>query len=172
MNKYCELKIQITKEFTVHCSYIDSNKKEKNISLNSDLVGNTQEEENNKQFIEEWIKEPKEFKVYTVELFNKEYNVIAEVLFALLINQCKLQIEKDFIITKTVVDLPIQNAFFNSRMITSLDSIGLEKIELKDEEDIDYDYRKQGEIVQELLEKQKEYLKRKRMIEKVKEIKD
>ena len=158
--------IQINDTHKIKCCYIDSNKKETPIQLHN----KTQQQEyllsKSIEFAEDLFPNPQEFKFYNIELYGKEYTVIAEVLFALLIDEFKEQIEKEFIIDKTIVELTVNNLKVNSRIITALTAIGLENIQLEDddEEEINFDYQAQGEILHEILAKKQEYNKRKRMI--------
>ena len=98
-------------------------------------------------------------KTYKINFQGKDYEIIAEVLFALIINEFKQIVEKEFIITKTVIEMPVNNKTLNSRILTALDAIGLKEMELEDEE-INYDYKDQGHILTELLEKNEEYERR------------
>ena len=72
---------------------------------------------------------PQEFKFYNIVFQHIEYTVLAEVLFALIINEFKEQIEKDFIIEQTEIELPIINKILNSRIATALDAIGFKDIQ-------------------------------------------
>ena len=80
------LKIQITDKYSIKCSYIDSNQKETPIQLHN----KSQQEEYNLfssiEFTQELFTNPQDFKLYNIELYGKEYGVIAEVLFALIIS--------------------------------------------------------------------------------------
>ena len=58
-----------------------------------------------------------------------------------------------------MIELPLNNKTLNSRIMTALDSIGLKEMKLDDEE-INYDYKDQGDILTELLEKKEAYSKR------------
>ena len=99
MTKNVQFKIVINKEYAIKCSYIDSNKKETIIQL-----PNTSHQEGYKlsssllnknssiEFGEELFINPQDFKLYDIELYGKEYSLIAEVWFALIINEFKEQI--------------------------------------------------------------------------------
>ena len=183
MTNKIQFKIVINKEYKIKCSYIDSQKNEipihltnKNkdkkedylpisISFHDNKIILCEENTFNIHFINDLFDQPNDFKLYEINYQHKDYKVIAEVLFALIINEFKEQIEKEFIIENTIVELPVQNRFLNSRIITALDSIGLQQIQL-DEEEIEYQYKEQGDILQEILTKKLEYSKRERMIEK------
>ena len=104
MTKNVQFKIVINKEYAIKCSYIDSNKKEiiiqlhnknkQEYQLSSSLIDNRSSFE----FGEELFINPHDFKLYDIELYGKEYSVIAEVLFALIINEFKEQIEKNLLL--------------------------------------------------------------------------
>ena len=178
MSNKVTLIIKISENYKLQCHIVDSNKKETLIQLNNKnqqeqylLSSSLIDKKNSIQFAHDLFINPQDFKLYNIELYEKEYTVIAEVLFALIISEFKEQIEKEFIIEKTIVQLPVQNLKVNSRIITALNAIGLDKIELKDDEqELNFDYKSQGEILQEILEKKHEYSKRKRMIERANEI--
>ena len=122
------LKITISEQYTIKCSYIDVKKKETTIELHN----NPQQEylfSGSINFAEDLFSKPQDFKLYVIELYGKEYSVIAEVLFALIINEFKEQIIKEFIIENTTVKLPVNNLKVNSRIITALNAIGLQQIQ-------------------------------------------
>ena len=52
--------------------------------MNDILFG--EEKENTIHFMKEWIEHPDELKYYSITYLNKEYSVVAELLFALIIN--------------------------------------------------------------------------------------
>ena len=104
-------KLFISNEFKFSCSVINSdNNTEKTIKLKE---SDTKEYpftftlENNKiDFIEDLIQNPNEYKLYTIQYQQKEYNVIAEVFIALIICDFVKKAKKEFIIPKTIVELP------------------------------------------------------------------
>ena len=173
------LKIIITKEYRIKCCLLDLLNRETIIQLNgyqeeyyqmelcfdANKISLSQNGNNSIPFIQDLIENPNDFKVYNIVFQEKEYNIIGEVLFALLVNEFKKQIEKDFIIDKVIIELPRQNKIANSRILTALDSIGLTNIDL-DEEEVEYDYSIQEKLLTELLERNEMYNKRERMIEK------
>ena len=117
MENKITLTIEITQQNTICCSYIDSQKKETVIYLqnqhqkyipltlsfcdNKIIIG--EQHENGIEFMQDLLTNPQEFKTYQFTYQNKEYNVIAEVLFALIVNEFKHQIEKEFIIEETIL---------------------------------------------------------------------
>ena len=174
MTKQVTLIVKISENYKIKCSYIDSNKKETTIQLHNKeqeylLSSSLIDNKSSIEFGSDLFTNPQEFKLYEIAFYGKEYNVIAQVLFALIIKEFTSQIEKEYIIEKTEVQLPKENKEFNFRILTALDSIGLKDIELE-EEDIEYEYKNQGEILNEIIEKNESYRKRERMIERAKEI--
>ena len=176
MSNQIILIIKINTTYEIQCIYIDSNNKTTTIQLqnsnqqeyplSSALIDN----KSSIEFAHDLFTKPQDFKLYNIELYGKEYSVIAEVLFALIISEFKQQIDKQFIIEKIIVQLPVNNLKVNSRIIIALNAIGLDQIQLYDDEEIDFDYKVQGEILEEILEKKQEYSKRVRMLEKSAEI--
>ena len=92
--------------------------------------------------------------------------MIAEVLFALIMNEYKSKIEKQYIIEETIVTIPTTNSIVHQRITTSLESIGLKNIIINP---LNYEYQTQGEILQEILEKNNTYNKYKSLLEKTKQ---
>ena len=72
------------------------NKNQEEYLLSSSLI----DKNSSIEFAEDLFTKPQDFKLYEIELFGKEYNVITEVLFALIIYEFKERIEKEFIIEK------------------------------------------------------------------------
>ena len=166
-----QLIIIITQDYLIQCKYSPVEKKEILITLDT-KINNIIDKEISIECIKDLIINPHEFTTYKLKLFTKEFSVIAEVLLALIIDEYKEQIEKEFIIENTIVNLPISNTFLHSRIITSLEAIGLRNIQLNDEEELEYDYKDQGIVLQQIREMKREYLKRERMIQKVITVKD
>ena len=180
------LKIQITQNYTIHCSYQNEQNIQTNIHLNPELPqeeyipcisfnNNTisvckEEEPNNIQFIQQWIEEPENNTTYQVQFYNKTYHFIPEVLFAFIIERFKKQIEHQFIIEETLVKIPTRDFLFVERIKTSLESIDLKNIEIEKEEKIDFDYENQGEEMFELMKLNQTIETYKRMFERAKEI--
>ena len=79
--------------------------------------------------------------------------MIAEVLFALIVDDIKRTVEKDYFLTKTSVAVPeemVENTMFVSRLKIAFQAIGWKDINI---EDVDYDYDMQGDMLQEILQK-------------------
>ena len=145
-----EFKITITKEYQIQIN----DGKEYNPSIQFDgneihFFGN----EDSIDFMKEWMEHPEKFKEYTIKYQGKEYAVIAEVLFALIVNEIKQKKERNEIFTSTEIkvdDNLKKNKQFINRLKVSLESIGMKGIEY---DDVEYDYEKQGDLFQEILEK-------------------
>ena len=146
--------ITITQDYQLKCSYIDTNNKETIIELHNQenmfhSINLTFENNNNYNFIHDLMNEPNDFKLYRVYLQGKEYSVISEVLFALLMYEFKRQIEKEFIINKTIIHLPVKNAILNSRIVTSLEAVCFKNIQINYIcKPIDFDYTEQSDILE------------------------
>ena len=167
------LNIQITSTYQLQCSIL--NEQETIIKLSDDhqnfysptisFSGNKiticpTSQNDSIEFLKEWIENPDEFKIYEIEFLNKQYHLIPEVLFAIIINEFKMKIEKHTIIDETIVMIPSRDCHISERIKTSLEAIGLKNIYVNP---LTYDYTEQGEQLMELLEnKQKiENLQRK-----------
>ena len=184
MPNVIDFKIIISQDYKIKCCYVDSQNNETPIKLNNSeqeyypiiisFDNNfkytvSQENEKSIQFMEDLFTNPEEYKVYNIQFQNKEYSVISEVLFALIINDFKQQIEKEYIIEKTLIQIPLENKLLIERIQISLEAIGCKGLSVSDNE-ITFDYSEQGEILQEILEKKEEYSKRERMIERANQI--
>ena len=120
-NKKCiQFKIRINEQYQLQVSYIDSEKRETIIQLNNNkqdwyspvisfrdnkITVCPEDKEDAIEFIEELVEESRRFKIYEIQYQDKDYFAIAEVLFALIINEFKQIVEKEYIITKTVVEI-------------------------------------------------------------------
>ena len=127
---HCTLKINISENYQLQCIVVDKNTHNHIIKLNNQnddyipiriafdmneiIIG--KETPNSIDFMKEWIDSPEIFKEYTIQYQNKEYNVIAELLFALFINEFKKKIEKDYIIDETIVYMPFHHNLLIQRM--------------------------------------------------------
>ena len=121
--KYCKFFIIITENYQFQCSiqYNENNNNQKKVitinnqqndylplsiqfDMNEIYIGN--QNENSIDFMKDWIEQSQDYKEYKIEFQNKEYFIVSEVLLALLINEFKEQIEKEFIIEETIYELP------------------------------------------------------------------
>ena len=129
------LTINISEQYQIQCIITDENDKDHIIKLNNQnddylpltiafdmneiIIG--KETIKSIDFMKEWIENPEIFKEYQIYYQNKEYNVISELLFALIINEFKKKIEKEFIIDETLVYVPSHDNRFTNRMKISLE---------------------------------------------------
>ena len=167
--KYCSLKIKITEDETITISTI-SNGKEIPIKLNeedqeeypcsisfeNDKILICQENDlNSIKFINDIINNPEKFKEYSIQYQQQEYIVIAEVLLALIVNEFKKKIEKEYIIEETQIMIPTDNFRSIHRIKTALKSIGLKSFIFNEFDN--KKYSNQEEILLELLKKKEQF---------------
>ena len=173
MTKEITLKIKLTHQNKLQIILIDSQGKEtpflinKNKEINPSISFHENSiicfKQNENQFMNEWINNPHDYKFYSIQFQGKEYQLLSEVLFAIIMNEIKQIIEKDFIIKYTEIVLFKQNEELLNRIKISLQAIGLKNIKINENE-IHYDYKDQGEMLNELLEKKNEIDKYNSMI--------
>ena len=106
--------IKINSEYKLNCSIVDKEGNERIIQddINPCLIFNL----NTIDFIKQWIEKPEEFKTYTVEYQNKSYELLPEVLFAIIIYDYKKKIEKEYIIENTEIQIPNNNSKIMGRI--------------------------------------------------------
>ena len=113
-------KLKLTKEYNLQCSIILENSTEMIIHLSQDercvyvpsITFHTNTislcEEihgtNTINFIKEWIEQPNDFKLYKFYFQNKQFEVLSEVLFSIIITEFKRIIEKEYIIQNTLIE--------------------------------------------------------------------
>ena len=167
------LKIQITQNYKLKLLFNDKEEEYTPcILFNKNTISICKEEENKEiYFMKEWIENSDDFKVYSVEFQNKTYELLPEVFFAIIINELKYYIEREFIIEKTIIEIPTANSKSLQRIQTSLQAINMNGIEAEAIETDEVDYNAQGEMLFEIIEKKKEIDSFKRMIERAKLIK-
>ena len=181
-NNHCSLCITITEEYKLQVKVIDEQDKDHliklnhqqqeeylpmTISFNMNEIIVCQERDDSIQFMKEWIEKPNEYKEYSITYQNNQYTVISELLFALIINEFKKKIAKEFIIDETIVHVPSNDNRLINRIRISLESIGLKEVTINPIDNYS-SYSQQGEYLQEILEKQREYEKYKRLLERSK----
>ena len=164
------VKITITKEYKIQIKIKDEENREipvklrdndseysynPSISFDDKYISICEENEKSIQFMKEWIEEPEEYKMYSVQYQRKEYQLLSEVLFGIIVNEFKERIERKYIIENTILEIPRDNKQLLQRIKISLESLGLRGIEL-DEEEIDFDYKEQGAYLHEIFEKKRE----------------
>ena len=147
MNKI--VKIIITNNYKLNCLLIDSIDNQniieiiKDYSLTISLFN-----QNSIEFIQQWIESPEDYSTYTVELKYKEYQLLPEVFFALIISEIKNKIEREYIIENTILEIPSTNKEIIKRMKISLQAIEMKGVELEEDENITFDYSIQGEYLE------------------------
>ena len=179
-NNHCSLCITISEEYKLQVKVIDEQDKDHFIKINEhqqeeylpitiafdmNEIIVCQERDDSIQFMKEWIEHPTQHKEYSITYQKKGYTVISELLFALIINEFKKKIKKEFIIDETIVHVPSNDYRLINRIRISLESIGLKEITINPIENYS-SYSEQGEYLQEILEKQREYEKYKRLLER------
>ena len=117
-------KIEITDEYQMKCSLVDENSFEIPIELeesiqmyfptlqlemNRMIIGKSNENHhgNSINYVEELINSPEEYKFYPISYQEREYQVILEVLLALIVDSFKEKVEKEYILRSTEVIFPI-----------------------------------------------------------------
>ena len=153
-NKLSTLKIIITSDYKIQVKYIRSLKNNKIIHLSEDhpeeyytpciaFNGNfitvCHNNDSAIHFMQQWLTNPDEFTLYPVQYQGKEYKLLPEVLFAIIINEFKKKVEKEYIIEETILQLPEDNEKVFQRLKISLNAINLKGMSLEDE-NIEYDY--------------------------------
>ena len=93
-----------------------------------------------------------------------------EVIFALIIYDIKKLIERNYIIENTIVELPTENKQILQRIKISLQAINLNGIQLDENEEIEFDYDEQGDLLQRIIEKKEMYNEYQRMINRAFEL--
>ena len=76
------------------------------ISFDSNEISICNENVNVIHFMNDWVSNPDEYRLYEIHYQEKEYKMISEVLFALIIKGFKEQIEKEYIIKETNIEIP------------------------------------------------------------------
>ena len=125
------------------------------------------QEENTITFLKEWIENPDEYKEYQITYQGQSYSLTAEVLFALMINEIKMKIEKEEIIEEVHIDIPSRDSLIKYRMKNSLRAIGLKNLIFNV---FDYNYEKQTDQLVDILKKKESYEKFKSQLERAKEL--
>ena len=119
----------------------DHNKQEEypvTISFDNNKITVCEENENSIHFIDDLMQQPENYKMYDIEFQGKSYSVIAEVLFALIINSFAEEVEKEYDIEDVKLNIPSKNEKLFLRIKIALQSIGLNGIAIS-ERDIKYD---------------------------------
>ena len=163
-------KVTITEDYKLKCSIVvDSKKEETTIKIQDKEEYSLQFtlDGNHIDFMNDLINKPDEYKLYSIHCFKKEYSVVAEVLFSLILDKIVRKVKKEYIIEKTIIELPSTNKMFKERINVALDAIGMKGIEIGEE--ITFDYSEQAIILNEILEKKEVIEKRRKIVEKANE---
>ena len=123
------------------------------ILFNKNTIELFQESDNSIHFLQKWAENPENYNMYGIEFQKKSYELLPEVLFAIVINEIKKKVERDHIIEQTEIYLPSDNSKLMQRIKIALQGINLNGIELDNDEEITYDYSQQGEYLHDILEK-------------------
>ena len=177
--KGTQFAINITSDNKIKCVYIDEEGTETQIKLNdnqteeylpllisfnmNELIFHNQQS-NSIDFMKEWIEHPDIFKEYSITYHNKEFSVVAEVLFALIINEYKKKIEKTTIIDQIKIEIQFEtNSLFIDRMKVALESLGFKGLEFTIPH---YDYTIQEEILHFIVSRYEKYQKYKFILQR------
>ena len=102
ITKEFKLKVYLVKDNKEIQIYLQDNKKEEyfpSILFDTNFIRICQESDTSINFLQDLFNRPNDNKYYTVAFQLKEYQLIAEVLFALDISEFKQIVEKENIIT-------------------------------------------------------------------------
>ena len=166
--KYSQFHVLFTKENQIQCSLIDLEDQkehiiqlEKNIDLYPITIQFTmneiivcKESKDCIHFIQDLVNEPDKYNNYFFTYKGKEYNVIAEILLSFIINQFKQRVEKETILAETVFEIESRDCFLIERITSALEMSGLKNISSKQ---MIFDYGKQFEAFEEIMEKKEEH---------------
>ena len=136
-------KIQITNNYLLYCSVINENDDQIQIHLpdqkeegytpciifNTNTIEICKLNENSIHFIQHWIENPDDYSSQQIVYQGKEYNVLPEVLFAIIILEFKTIVEKEYVIRETIVEIPSERGKCYVRIQTSLESIEMNEVE-------------------------------------------
>ena len=188
--KETTFKLTILKDYHIKCSIVNFFGLESSIQLQDNQDNQTnqnnqssydpcivfttneynicEQQENTIHFMKEWIEHPDDYTKYEFTFQGKKFSVVAEILFALIIKQFKLQIENEWIIEKTIIDTQLKlTELFLNRLHIALEIVGLKGIsheyELHDykTDRIDYNY---------ITYNYQDFLQYKKKIERAKEL--
>ena len=146
-------KIEITREYKLIYSLISKENQEiiqqeevtPCILFKKNTIELFQESDKAIHFMQPWLDNPDNFNTYGIEFQNKSYELLPEVVFAIIINEMKKKVEKEYIIEQTEIQLPSDNSKALQRIKISLDSLGLRGILFND---FTFDYTHQGEFLE------------------------
>ena len=161
-NHYCQFHILFTTQNEIQCSFIpytssqnpsqnnsqiiqlENNSKNKYpITIqfdNNDIYFCKEENTQTISFMKDLVQNPKEWKQYSISYKTKEYLFVAETLLALLVQQFKQKIEKEWIIKETYFQIETENCFLIERITNALECCGLKNVIFQP---LTYDYSNQ-----------------------------
>ena len=176
---HCTFKLLISQQNTIKCVIIKEDKTEELITLETNKeeypiqiscttneIVVCQKQENTIDFMNDWIKESNLYKKYSFTFQGKQHEAIAEILFALVINEFKNKVTKKYIIDETLVEIPSNDYTLLRRMKIALESTGLNYVFFND--DSIYDYTEQGYLLRDLITQNEEFKKYKQKFESLK----
>ena len=188
MPEFVTLKIELTAT-TITVSIINKDKKEipiqlrenqttypLNIWFNKNEIVVCQQQQNENAisgFLEEIFNNPSEYKTYDIEYQGKKYEVLGETLLALIIQQFKDIIDKTYIVNRFLFKCSNMEKDVLQRIKSSLVNIGIPnsftRVRHQHEERLER-YIDEEFVVIEILEKQREYKRFVREINRAKEL--
>ena len=174
------LKITITNNLTIKCVLFDKhnnqtpiilhdNKEEYPLSISFErnkIKVCEDETHQTVKFIETFFNKPNYYTFYITTFQDKEYDLLVEILFALIFEKFKQHIPDDVIISQTIIEIENQlDPKIYERIQIALKLMGMNNINFN-EKLVKYDYYQQGKILHELLEKQSMKEQYERLFEK------
>ena len=94
--------------------------------------------------------------MYSFSYQNQQYSVVAEVLFALLVEEFKSKIQNNCFIYSTLIDVPKEYRSITTRINNSLNAIGIVGLKIDTKR---YDYKNQFEILKELIKRKYDHMR-------------
>ena len=171
-------KIIITKNYELQYSIVYPGNQEvllqekiiPSIRFNKNIIDFFVEDESAIHFMKNWFEIPDDYSTHEIMYQGKEYHLLPEVLFSLVINEIKKKIERQYIIEKTEIQLPVDNNTIKQRIKISLQALNFKGIEVEEINET-INYNEQGDYLEEFLEKKEIIDNYRRMLSRAKEIK-
>ena len=112
-----DFKIIISKEYKLKITILNEEGEETIIveevtpciRFNTHTIDICEEGEGAISFMKNWIENPEEYSTYSIQYQNKQFNLLPEVLFAIIINEFKKKVERKIIIKATEIQIPADN---------------------------------------------------------------
>ena len=174
------IKITITKDYQLQVKLIDFQNKETivklsqehqfdyytpSISFDKNFIRICAQNESAIHFMKKWMEQPEDYSTYQIEYQKREYKLLPEMLFTIIINEFMQPVSREYIIENIEYEIPTDDFTANQRMKISLNIINI------DDEEIKFNYENQLESLFEILDRKEMIDKIKRMIERAEEIK-